>query len=101
LPRRSLISAPCFPPHHRQVGPAFLELELHYETASTLLLRKVLDADKPEHRAILQEYGDESEWTKAFCLPVLCKASIRNISVSCILHPWDSIQYGAVNNVQR
>ncbi len=50
---------PCpAPGPSSQVGPAFLELELRYETASTLLLRKVLDPGKPAHAAILAEYGD-------------------------------------------
>ncbi len=40
------------------MGPPLLELELRYETASTLLLRKVLDPGKPAHAAILAEYGD-------------------------------------------
>jgi hypothetical protein len=51
--------APRPPALARQVGPPLLELELRYETASTLLLRKVLDPGKPAHAAILAEFGDE------------------------------------------
>ncbi|KAK9807668.1 hypothetical protein WJX72_005788 [[Myrmecia] bisecta] len=39
------------------VGPPLADIKLHYETASTLLLRKVLDPLNPQHRTILAAAG--------------------------------------------
>ena len=40
------------------MGAAIAELELRIETASTLILRKVLDVDNPAHRAIILASND-------------------------------------------
>ena len=34
-----------------QVGPPVAKMDLCYDTAENLLLRKVLDVSKPEHKA--------------------------------------------------
>eukprot|EP00877_Chromochloris_zofingiensis_P013334 jgi/Chrzof1/8254/Cz03g03090.t1 len=37
-----------------QVGPGIGDVSIRYETPDTLILRKILDINKPEHRALLQ-----------------------------------------------
>eukprot|EP00877_Chromochloris_zofingiensis_P013335 jgi/Chrzof1/8255/Cz03g03100.t1 len=50
-----------------QDGPAIWDVTIRYEAPDTLILRKILDINKPEHRALLQ--GSTNPIVKALLDP--------------------------------
>lgn len=71
------------------------EIELRYETASTLMLRGVLNKSNPTHRALLRSSRDPGEWveggTRVWC--TLFDYRMRVQSAGCkgswlVPHGW-------------
>jgi hypothetical protein len=68
------------------VGGPVASANLHYETASNLMLRRVLDLGTPQHRAILLKHGDASGWPPPACLLPACARPC--LAAPCARRKW-------------